>query len=509
MNNKNKLLKLDDLKKISEELKKSKKKLVLCHGTFDILHIGHIKYLQQAKKNGDVLIVTITADKYVLKGPERPYFNEQLRSEMLVNIEIVDFVSIIHERTALSAIEAIKPNYYVKGAEYKEAKDDITGNIIIEEDLVVKYGGELKFSSDIVFSSSNIINNYINPKDDLVKQNLEKFKRKGGLDYFKKLVEKVRNLKILIVGETIIDQYDYVDILGKSSKETIVATLHKESDFFSGGVIASAGHLLNFNKNIKLITNLGLNDKQNKIFDKLSNLQIKFEKVYLKNRPTIRKRRFVDRSYYRKMFEVYYMNDKPYDENDKKNILLKVKNNIEDADMVIVNDFGHGFIFSELIDLICNKGKFIAINTQTNSANRGFNYINKYSKADYVCIDEPEFRLAAQDKHADIIKLAESKLHELIDCPKFMITLGKKGCILFENGVKKSELPAFTNNVVDTVGAGDAFFSITSPFAYVGADNDDLCLLGNIAGALKVEILGHQNFIEEDKFMKYLETLLK
>ena len=153
MNNKNKLLKLDDLKNISEELKKSKKKIVLCHGTFDILHIGHIKYLQQAKKNGDILIVTITADKYVLKGPGRPYFNEQLRSEMLVNIEIIDFVSIVHERTALSAIEAIKPNYYVKGVEYKEAKDDVTGNISIEEDLVIKYGGQLKFSNDIVFSS--------------------------------------------------------------------------------------------------------------------------------------------------------------------------------------------------------------------------------------------------------------------------------------------------------------------------------------------------------------------
>ena len=122
MNNKNKLLKLDDLKNISEELKKSKKKIVLCHGTFDILHIGHIKYLQQAKKNGDILIVTITADKYVLKGPGRPYFNEQLRSEMLVNIEIIDFVSIVHERTALSAIEAIKPNYYVKESNTKRQK---------------------------------------------------------------------------------------------------------------------------------------------------------------------------------------------------------------------------------------------------------------------------------------------------------------------------------------------------------------------------------------------------
>ena len=159
--------------------------------------------------------------------------------------------------------------------------------------------------------------------------------------------------------------------------------------------------------------------------------------------------------------------------------------------------------------LVSNKAKFLAVNTQTNSANRGFNYISRYPRADYVCIDEPEFRLAAQDKHSDIQQLAENKLNSLIDCKKFMITLGKKGCVLFENSVKTSELPAFTNSVVDTVGAGDAFFSVTSPFAMIGADNDDLCLLGNIAGALKVEILGHQKFIEKNKFTKYIETLMK
>ena len=94
-----------------------------------------------------------------------------------------------------------------------------------------------------------------------------------------------------------------------------------------------------------------------------------------------------------------------------------------------------------------------------------------------MCIDEPEFRLAAQDKHSEIQKLAEDKLNSLIDCKKFMITLGKKGCILFENGVKSSELPAFTNNV-STQLVLVMLFSVTSPFALIGADNDDLCLLG-------------------------------
>ena len=500
---------ISELEIFCRKHKNKGKKIVLCHGTFDLLHIGHLRYLTEAKKSGDFLIVTITADKFVLKGPGRPIFNENLRSEMLANLEIIDFVSIIYDKSALPAIEAIKPNVYFKGIEYKNHENDLTGKIKIEENAVKNHGGILRYSDDIVFSSSNLINNYINPTDDKIKKSINEFREKGGMNYFNKLLDEVKKIKILIIGEAIIDQYDYVDILGKSSKETIVATLHKNSDFFTGGVIASAGHLQNFNANLTVVTNLGLDDPHNKIIDKLSGLNVEFKNVFLENRPTIRKRRFVDRSYYRKMFEVYYMDDKPYSEKDKKITLNTVKNKINDVDIVIVNDFGHGFVFDELIDLISNKAKFLAVNTQTNSANRGFNYINKYPRADYVCIDEPEFRLATQDKHTDIKELAESKLNSLIDCKKFMITLGKNGCVLFENSVKKSELPAFTNSVVDTVGAGDAFFSVTSPFAMIGADNEDLCLLGNIAGALKVEILGHEKFIEKNKFIKYIETLMK
>ena len=110
---------ISELEILSKNLKNQKKRIVLCHGTFDLLHIGHLRYLTEAKKSGDFLIVTITADKFVLKGPGRPIFNENLRSEILANLEIIDFVSIIYDKSALPAIEAIKPNVYFKGIEYK------------------------------------------------------------------------------------------------------------------------------------------------------------------------------------------------------------------------------------------------------------------------------------------------------------------------------------------------------------------------------------------------------
>ena len=125
------------------------------------------------------MIVTLTSDEFVLKGPGRPIFNEDLRSEMLANLEVVDYVSLIYDKSALPAIKSVKPDVYMKGIEYKEQENDVTGKIKIEEDEVKKHGGVLKFSDDIVFSSSNLINNYIKPTEDKIKESINKFKEKG------------------------------------------------------------------------------------------------------------------------------------------------------------------------------------------------------------------------------------------------------------------------------------------------------------------------------------------
>ncbi len=509
INKSTKLLNLDQLAKKSKNLKECGKKVVLCHGAFDVLHIGHLRYLKAAKKNGDVLIVTITSDNFILKGPGRPVFNNDLRSEMLSNIDIVDFVSVVEDETAIPAISSIKPDYYVKGLEYEDEKKDLTGKITLEKKEVEKFNGKLIFTNEIVFSSSSLINKFIDPVDNSFKEHIEKFKIKGGMDYFNKLLKKIEKLNILFIGDTIIDQYDYVDILGKSSKETIIATQYHSSEVFAGGVVASAGHLSNFTNNIRIISAVGAQDPNNHVIKKVLDKSIIFDAVELNNRPTVRKQRFVDQSYFKKMFEVYYMDDSPLTISEKKDILDKVGRYLKKADLVIVNDFGHGLIFEELIDLICNNSKFLSLNSQTNSGNRGYNYINKYSKADYVVIDEPEFRLAAQDKHMALSKLANKKMSELINSNYFIVTMGKRGCLAFKNNKLVSSMPAITNKVVDTVGAGDAFFSITSPFAAVGADLDDLCFIGNIAGAMKVDILGHRKFLEKTKILKYIETLLK
>ena len=110
---KQKIFSLKETTKILSKLKKRKKKIVLCHGVFDLLHIGHIKHFEQSKSFGDILIVSITKDQFINKGPNRPAFNEQLRSKTLASLSIVDYVVLAPSNTATEVITFLKPDIYL------------------------------------------------------------------------------------------------------------------------------------------------------------------------------------------------------------------------------------------------------------------------------------------------------------------------------------------------------------------------------------------------------------
>ena len=153
-----KIIKFSKLIKIISDEKDKKKRIIHCHGVFDLIHIGHIKYFQEAKAMGELLVVTITPDRFVNKGPARPAFNEQHRAGVIAALNVVDYVVINEWPTAIKPIKDIKPDYYVKGPDYKNYKKDLTGNIQLEDDAVKSVGGKIAFTSGITFSSSSLIN---------------------------------------------------------------------------------------------------------------------------------------------------------------------------------------------------------------------------------------------------------------------------------------------------------------------------------------------------------------
>ncbi|OHB47185.1 MAG: hypothetical protein A2106_06145 [Planctomycetes bacterium GWF2_40_8] len=158
-----KIISLEELSRIVQKLKSEGKKVVLCHGCFDFMHPGHIKYFQAARKMGDILFVTVTPDIYVDKGHGRPVFNENLRVESIAALECVNYVAINKWPTAEETIRLLRPDIYVKGQEF-ENLDDKTGKIQKEYKVLQEIGAEMRFTHEIVFSSTKLLNQYFNPQ---------------------------------------------------------------------------------------------------------------------------------------------------------------------------------------------------------------------------------------------------------------------------------------------------------------------------------------------------------
>ena len=203
------------------------------------------------------------------------------------------------------------------------------------------------------------------------------------------------------------------------------------------------------------------------------------------------------------------MNDAPIPDAIEKSILSYLKRSLSSFDIVVVNDFGHGLLTPRIIALLTKNAKQLAINVQTNSANAGFNLVTKYPKADYLCVDEMELRYATRDRFGDLKKITKSVQKDLR--AKFLMTTrGSKGSLSYSSKKKSfSAAPALTSSVVDAVGAGDAFFAYTAP-AFGGKLPEDItAFIGNVVGALAVQIVGNKASVEYVDVMKFITRLLK
>jgi rfaE bifunctional protein nucleotidyltransferase chain/domain len=155
-----KIHEVEELAALLGELKAAGKKIVHCHGCFDLLHPGHIRYFQAARRMGDILAVTVTPDVYVDKGPGRPVFSESLRAESVAALECVDYVAVNRWPTAEETLRLLRPDYYVKGQEFENLEDG-TGKIQREHEVVREIGAEMRFTHEVVYSSTKLLERYL------------------------------------------------------------------------------------------------------------------------------------------------------------------------------------------------------------------------------------------------------------------------------------------------------------------------------------------------------------
>jgi len=502
--------KIFDIDKLGELLllMRGEKSVVLCHGCFDLLHIGHIRHFRQAKKFGDILVVTITPDRYVDKGLGRPAFPEAIRAEAIASLKEVDYVAINKWTTAENTIRLLKPDYYAKGSEFKNDKSDYTGKIDSEKSAVKEIGAELIFTDDIVFSSTHLINRFLSDKPEEIENFMDLFRLRHKLNEIHRFLDKMGSLKVMVIGDTILDDYHYCDPLGKSNKDPVLALQYKSNDFFAGGVLAVANQVANFAKKVRLISVQGeQNSYKEFISEKLAeNITPHFE--VQPGASTLIKRRFLDGYSFNKLFEVYIMKNIVLPNDLDSKFCEMVRDELPGYDMVIAADFGHGTISPKMIQTLCKNAPFLSVNTQANAGNRGFHTISLYPKADFISLAEHEIRLETRIENGPLRPMMDS-LAEKLKCRNFVVTRGRKGCLVRGKNGTYIACPSLTMKVVDRVGAGDAFFSIASMASFLGADDELIGFLGNMIGAMAVEIIGNEKAIDKMSLKKYITSLMK
>ena len=503
-----KILDLEELAACLRQLKADGKKIVHSHGVFDLLHVGHIRHFEAAKKLGDVLVVTLTRDEHVNKGPHRPAFPQDLRAEAIAALNVVDYVAINRWPLSVETITLLKPDIYVKGVEYRSAEKDITGGIVPEAEAVRSVGGEIRFTDDITFSSSTLLNQHFLLFPPEVESYLEAFRRRHSPDEVLDWLSQAASLRPVVVGEAIIDEYVFCDTLGKSTKDPVLAVLRHSIESCAGGSLAIANHLAGLCREVGLVTQLGEAERREEFVRAALRPNVTPAILTKSGAPTVHKRRVVDRYTGNKLLEIYVMDDRPTAGVDADALQDALRRRLPRADLTVVADYGHGMLTPPTIDLLCSEAPYLCLNTQSNAGNRGFNPISKYGRADYVCLAMHEVELETRQRDGSALDRS-LEITKRIDCPRFTITQGKSGSLHYDAATGFTEAPAVATRVLDRVGAGDAVFAVTSLLTKLGAPWDIVGFVGNVAGAHLVAELGNRRPLEHVALCKHIVSLLK
>ena len=504
--------KIFNIIKLKEKLKNNKKKkIVLCHGVFDLFHIGHLRHLKFAKSLGDILIVSLTKDKYINKGFGKPIFHEDLRAELMSSLSEVDYVVLNENETARFMIQQIKPHIYCKGKEYKNSEKDITKNILIEKSEVKKYGGKIVFSDDIIFSSSKLINENFDIYSSEQNNTVQKIRKNFTIDDIVSCFEKISKLKILVLGEIILDEYIFSDTIGKSGKDPILILKELKKERYIGGAGSIAKNVSGFVKNnqISLISYIGQKRENLKDINEYLGKNIKKYFVNKKNSRTILKRKYLDVVNNTKLLGVYDLNDQSLSQSDELKILKYLKNLSKKHDLIIATDYGHGLLTKKIAKYLTNSSKFITLNSQVNSVNIGYQTLKNYNNLHCLIINERELRHEYRDKKSSvkslILQLAKEKNFKII-----LVTRGSSGSMLYEKKTKKFYIcPAFANKVTDKIGAGDTLFTVFSLCIRCNVNIELALFISSIAAAENIKEYANKKLVGSNLLFKTLSHVLK
>lgn len=498
-----KILTLDD--STLKEIKKKYKKIVLAHGVFDLLHIGHLRYLKKAKSLGDCLIVSVTNDENVNKGINRPFFDENLRMEAISQISSVNYVILSKNKNSEKIIRGIKPKIYVKGAEYKTPPKMQLKNYKDELNAINSVGAKFKIIEDINFSSSSLINSNFDKLNIEQKQILQNIIIKKKIN-FEKITEKKIKEPIFIFGDIIIDKFIFTQSLGKSRKNNIISTRFKKVENYDGGSLMIAKILSKYFSNISMLTHLNKKEitKLKKRFK-----EIKFVNIENKNSGLITKTRYVDEYNLTKIFQVNENDQMSLDKLSESKIMNKLFNLANNINNIVITDFGHGLISEKICKMINNLKNNKFINCQANSSNFGYNKFTKYKYAKLLSCDEDELRLSLNDNNNELHSTLKKNIKKFKNIKRMIVTSGKQGSYCIEKRKIDFIKSLKINNMIDSIGCGDVFFSyliILDKLKKIKFSNLEIMILCHLAASLHSKYFANSQIIDRIEFIKGLKS---
>ncbi len=486
-------------------------RIVQCHGTFDLVHPGHIIHLEEARSLGDMLVVTVTDEAHVNKGPGRPCFNDTLRARTLAALACVDHVVLIPFPAAVEAIRLVKPHIYCKGTEYEDASNDVTGNIRHDLTEVAAHGGEVRYIGSVVFSSTRLLNRHFQHIPEQVRSFCEDLASRTSASELRAAVDAFANLCILVVGDTIIDQYAYLKVQGLTSKNRIISGRFLDQQTHLGGALAVFRHVKEFTPHVRFVSLLGTEPWVDEL---LAGALTQQEDATIREPAftTIVKKRYVEpllsENELSKLFSVNFLNEEPPSSAVQERVLANLRRELKSCDAVLLADFGHGLMQEKIRTLIQEEAPFLMLNCQTNSNNHGFNIITRqYQRADAFSLDNQEMMLSCGHRHFD----PDRELATIATSFGSRCAWFTRGSVMTHGYAKDTppvHIPPLVTDVTDTVGAGDAFFSIAGLAAASSLPLDLSTFLGQLAGAQAVNIVGNERPISKPALLKSAMSLL-
>jgi rfaE bifunctional protein kinase chain/domain/rfaE bifunctional protein nucleotidyltransferase chain/domain len=494
--------KIIEVKELKKKLKKSKK-ITLCHGVFDVVHPGHLRHLIYAKSKSNLLVVSITSDKFINKGIYRPHVPENLRAINLAAFEIVDYVVIDRNKTPINLLKYLKPNLFAKGFEYS---DSLPKETTEEKNIVESYGGEMLFTpGDVVYSSSNLLSNH-SPSIGYEKLSHIMNKSKITFDDLKNTLLNFKKLKVHVIGDTIIDTYTRTSLLGNQAKTPTFSCAYENHEDYVGGAGIVAKHLKKAGAEVTFTTVTGEDSYKKLLVNEMKKNKIKLNLIVDKNRPTTNKNTIIADKY--RLLRINTLDNRSID----KAILTKITNFTKKtkADSVILSDFRHGIYNKDTIPIIVksiDRSIFRAADSQV--ANRWGN-ICDFKNFDLITPNEKESRFALADQDSTVNSLSHS-LSDISKAKNIIMKLGEKGVFSISNIKNKRDffsLDSFTNKVADPVGAGDALLAYSTLSMLCSKSLVIATIIGSIAAALECEIDGNIP-VDKNDIIKKIEDIEK